>query len=138
MPDNYRIFLSYNRTDQDAAVKFHDQLERCNGVSVFMDETDTGADDLWHNGLQEAVNDCDCFIVMVGGGGVGRRVGAETQAALNRHFGLPNGAEGLPIFPILLGDTVPEAIPAFLGPFQIMSWMIGICALSGCHVGSQR
>lgn len=51
-----------------------------------------------------------------------RWIGAETQVALGRYFGSHDDAERLPIFPILLGDTAPAALPAFLRLFQGTSW----------------
>jgi len=58
----------------------------------------------------------------VGRDGVSRWIGAETQTALGRHFGPHDDAERLPIFPILLGDTAPESLPAFLRLFQTTPW----------------
>lgn len=49
-------------------------------------------------------------------------IGAETQAALGRHFGAHDEAERLPIFPILLCEADPETLPAFLRLFQATSW----------------
>jgi hypothetical protein len=49
-------------------------------------------------------------------------MGAETPAALSRHFGPHDDTERLPIFPLLLGDTQPNALPAFLRLFQTTSW----------------
>ena len=60
--------------------------------------------------------------MLVGRDGVRRWIGAETQAALNRYFGPHDDAERLPIFPILLDDTEPETLPAFLRLFQMTPW----------------
>ncbi len=78
--------------------------------------------DLWLDRLQDAVDGCGAFVVLVGRDGVARWIGAETQAALNRYFGPRDEAERLPIFPILLGETRPETLPAFLRLFQATPW----------------
>ena len=65
---------------------------------------------------------CGAFVVLVGRDGVRRWIGAETQAALNRYFGPRDDAKRLPIFPILLNDTGPETLPAFLRLFQMTPW----------------
>ena len=74
--------------------------------------------ELWLDRLQEAVDGCGAFVVLVGRDGVRRWIGAETQVALNRYFGPHDDAERLPIFPILLDGTgagdaagVPAAVP---------------------------
>jgi len=72
--------------------------------------------------LQQAIDGCGAFVVLVGRDGVRRWIGAETQAALNRYFGSHEDAQRLPIFPILLGDTGPAALPAFLRLFQATPW----------------
>jgi hypothetical protein len=53
---------------------------------------------------------------------VARWVGAETQAALNRHFGARGDADRLPIFPLLLDGIGVDALPAFLRLFQATVW----------------
>ena len=119
--DHHHVFLSYSRNDPAAAATLRGQLERC-GLSVFKDDERIRAGDLWLDRLQEAVDGCGAFVVLVGRDGVRRWIGAETQAALNRYFGPHDDAERLPIFPILLDDTGPETLPAFLRLFQMTPW----------------
>jgi hypothetical protein len=121
MPDSYHVFLSYSRNDLEAAAQLRGQLDRC-GLSVFKDDESIRSGDLWLNRLQAAVDACGSFVVLVGWDGVRRWIGAETQAALNRHFGPHDDAERLPIFPVLLGDTQAEQLPAFLRLFQATRW----------------
>ena len=107
------------------------QLER-HGLSVFRDDESIRAGDLWLDRLQEAVDGCGGFVVLVGRDGVARWVGAETQVALNRYFGPHDDAQRLPIFPVLLGGATPESLPAFLRLFQATPWN-GVDALpSAC------
>ncbi len=115
------VFLSYSRNDRDVAVNLCGQLAR-HGLSVFRDDESIRAGDLWLNRLQDAVDACGSFIVLVGRDGVGRWIGAETQAALNRYFGTHDDATRVAIFPILLGETGPESLPAFLRLFQATPW----------------
>jgi hypothetical protein len=89
---------------------------------VFKDDERIRAGELWLDKLQVAVDGCGAFVVLVGHDGVGRWIGAETQAALNRYFGPHDDAKRLPIFPILLNDTGPETLPAFLRLFQMTPW----------------
>jgi len=119
--DHADIFLSYSRNDLEAAASLRSQLEKL-GLSVFKDDQKIREGDLWLERLQEAVDACTGFVVLVGRDGVRRWIGAETQTALTRHFGPQDDAKRLPIFPVLLGDTPPESLPAFLRLFQATSW----------------
>jgi formylglycine-generating enzyme required for sulfatase activity len=58
----------------------------------------------------------------VGRDGVQRWVGAEAQVALIRHLSPHDDAQRLAIFPILLEDARPEALPPFLALFQATRW----------------
>jgi formylglycine-generating enzyme required for sulfatase activity len=116
-----RVFLSYSRNDRAAALNLRRQLEG-SGLAVFRDDESIHEGDLWLSRLQEAVDGCSGFVVLVGRDGVARWVGAETQAALNRHFGPRDDRERLPIFPVLLDGTRPESLPAFLRLFQATTW----------------
>jgi formylglycine-generating enzyme required for sulfatase activity len=115
------VFLSYSNNDLAAARGMHDHLAR-RGLSVFFDKTELEAGDRWLERLQAAVDGCGAFVVLVGRDGVARWVGAETQAALNRHFGARGDTDRLPIFPVLLDGTRAEALPAFLRLFQATAW----------------
>jgi hypothetical protein len=127
--DHSDIFLSYSHNDLEAAKCLWGQLER-GGLIVFWDKATIREGELWLNKLQEAIAACGSFVVLVGRDGVGRWVGAKTQAALRRHFSPQIDAERLPIFPILLGDTSPETLPVFLRLFQGTPWN-GADALPG-------
>ncbi len=121
MTDQEHIFLSYSRNDLLAAANLRSQMEK-RGLCVFKDDKSIREGDGWIERLQDAVDACTAFVVLVGRDGVRRWIGAETQAALSRHFGPHDDAERLPIFPILLGDRPPESLPAFLRLFQAMQW----------------
>ena len=94
--------------------RLHDHLAR-RGLSVFFDKTELQAGDRWLDRLQAAVDGCGAFVLLAGRDGVARWVGAETQAALNRHFGARGDADRLPIFPVLLDGIGADALPAFSG-----------------------
>lgn len=121
MTDRDQLFLSYSRNDLQAAAMLRRQLEQ-HGLAVFKDDQSIREGDLWLDRLQQAVDACQSFVLLVGRDGVSRWIGAETQVALSRHFGPHDDAKRLPIFPILLGDTKPETLPAFLRLFQATTW----------------
>ena len=121
MQNRKPIFLSYSRNDPEAAANLRSQLEQ-GGLSVFKDDQSIREGDLWLTRLQEAVDGCSGFVVLVGRDGVGRWIGAETQVALIRYFGPHDDPKRLPIFPVLLGDARPESLPAFLRLFQVTPW----------------
>lgn len=120
MADSERIFLSYSRNDLEAANRLRSQLAQVG--TVFKDDESIREGDLWLEKLQQAIDACSVFVVLVGRDRVRRWVGAETQVALNRHFGPHNDQQRLPIFPVLLGDTEVEDLPAFLSLFQVSKW----------------
>src|SRR5512144_3217294 len=125
--DHSDVFLSYSRSDGEAAINLRGQLQRC-GLSVFKDDERIRAGELWLDRLQEAVGGCSAFVVLVGRDGGRRWIGAETQVALDRYFAPHDDAERLPIFPILLEGTVAETLPLFLRLFQMTPWS-GVDAL---------
>jgi formylglycine-generating enzyme required for sulfatase activity len=115
------VFLSYSSNDLAAATALHDYLAR-RGLSVFFDKTGVHAGDRWLDRLQAAVDGSGAFVVLVGRDGVARWVGAETQAALDRHFGARGDGDRLPIFPVLIDGIGADALPAFLRLFQATAW----------------
>ena len=94
MTDHCDVFLSYSRNDLDAATNLRGQLDR-HGLAVFRDQESIREGDVWLSRLQEAVDACGSFIVLVGRDGAGRWIGAETQVALSRYFGPHDDAERL-------------------------------------------
>jgi len=115
------VFLSYSHSDLAAAEALHHHLVR-RGLSVFFDKTELHVGDRWLGRLQAVVDGCGAFVVLVGRDGVARWVGAETQAALNRHFGARGDADRLPIFPVLIDGIGADVLPAFLRLFQATAW----------------
>lgn len=113
--------MSYSRTDRDAAVAARIALER-EGFEVFHDLEGIHVGEDWMARLQDALQACSAFVVLVGRDGVRRWVGAEVQVAVNRRFSLRDGAPPLPILPVLLRGAAPESLPPFLSLFQAMAW----------------
>jgi len=116
-----QIFLSYSRTDSAACVLLQSALEQA-GLGVFRDQDSIHASDRWVTELQRALETCSGFVVLVGRDGVRRWVGAEVEFALARHFSAHDEAQRLPIFPVLLGDTGPDALPPLLSLHQWTRW----------------
>jgi hypothetical protein len=100
------VFLSYSRTDRDACIAMRTALEQA-GFSVYRDEDSNRIGDRWIARLEEALERCSAFVVLVGRDGVRRWVGAEVQVALKRHLSVDDEAKRLPVFPVLLQDATP-------------------------------
>ena len=121
-PPTGQVFLSYSRTDREACIALRSALEQA-GLSIFQDEDAIRIGDRWVTRLQEALQACSAFLVLIGRDGVRRWVGAEVEIALTRHLSPHNDKERLPIFPILLAkDARPEGLPPFLALFQSTPW----------------
>ena len=120
-PQTEQLFLSYSRNDPDAATLLRHQLTQ-HGLYVFQDDKSIREGELWLERLSEAVKNCVSFVVLVGRDGVQRWIGAETQVALLRHFDERDDTKRVAIYPILLGDTRPDVLPAFLRLFQATQW----------------
>lgn len=116
-----RVFLSYSRSDLDAAIAMRAALEQA-GISTFRDEDSIQVSDNWMNRLQDTLQGCSAFVLLIGRDGVQRWVMAETQIALIRNFSPHDDSERLPIFPVLLPDGDLHSLPPFLNLFQIQRW----------------
>lgn len=110
------LFLSYSRNDMEPAVLLEKQFEQT-GLRVFRDDSGISGSERWLNVLQEKVETCSWFLVLVGRDGVRRWMGAEASVALFRNIDPQHDDDRLPIFPILLGETTPDALPGFLRQF---------------------
>ncbi len=120
-PYNQQVFISYSRTDREACIALRLALEQA-GLNVFQDENTIRTGDCWVTKLEEALRNCSAFVVLVGCDGIQRWIGAEVQVALSRHLSPHNDDERLPIFPVLLDDAKPDALPLFLTLFQAEHW----------------
>lgn len=116
-----QIFLSYSRTNLEAAVALRTELEKA-GFTVFRDEDSIRAGDNWMERLQTALQGCSAFVLLYGREGVRRWIGAEVQYALGRNLSPHDDALRLPIFPILLPEGDLHSLPPFLSLFQIQRW----------------
>ena len=119
-----QVFLSYSRSDLEACNTLRALLEQA-GLDTFRDEDNIRAGEHWLMRLQETLQECSAFIVLIGRDGVQRWVGAEVQVALIKHFSPHDDAIRLPIFPILLDEAQPEVLPPFLALFQVDQWSPG-------------
>jgi hypothetical protein len=82
--DHNQIFLSYSRNDLEAATHLRVQLER-HGIAVFKDDQTIREGELWLTRLQEAVDACTGFVVLVGADGMaldGGRDASGTEPSL--------------------------------------------------------
>lgn len=115
------VFLSYSRSDRDAAIAARIALERA-GIAVFQDIDGIHAGEDWLARLQEALQRCAAFVVLVGQDGVRRWVGAEVQVAINRRYSAREDSPPLPIYPVLLRGAPADRLPPFLALFQATAW----------------
>lgn len=115
------VFISHSQVDRDTALALAEAL-RAKGLATFLDLENLHSGDRWLDALQARLVDCTAFVVLVGSQGVQRWVGAEVGAALNQHLSPTGDSPRLPIHPVLLGDTAPEALPPFLALFQAVRW----------------
>ncbi|MGB0848153.1 MAG: TIR domain-containing protein, partial [Thiolinea sp.] len=120
-PEIEHVFLSYSRTDLDAAIAMRSALEQA-GISTFRDEDSIRVSDNWMKRLQDTLQGCSAFVLLIGRDGVQRWVMAETQIALIRNFSPHDDSQRLPIFPVLLPGGDLHALPPFLNLFQIQRW----------------
>jgi hypothetical protein len=116
-----QVFLSYSRNDREACIALRLALEQA-GLNVFQDEDKIRIGDQWLTRLEETLQGCSAFVLLIGRDGVQRWVGAEVQVALIRYFSPHDEALRLPIFPILLDEAKPESLPPFLALFQTDRW----------------
>jgi hypothetical protein len=118
-----RIFLSYSRSDKDAAQVLRTRLIDA-GFDVFRDEDSIRIGDNWLKSLQDAVQSCAAFLLLVGRDGVQQQrwVGAEVEVALSRKLSPHDDRERLPIFPVLLPEASLEDLPVFLRQIQSQVW----------------
>jgi hypothetical protein len=116
-----RVFLSYSRSDREASILLRTALEQA-GLSVYRDEEANRAGDRWMSRLEQTLEGCTAFVVLVGRDGVRRWVGAEVQVALKRHLSAANEEKRLPVFPILLEGATPDALPPLLSLIQAVHW----------------
>ncbi len=114
-------FLSYHHADEGAATALRSALER-EGVRVYQYIRDLRSGERWLARLQQEIDRCDAFVVLVGRDGIQRWVAGEVEAALRRHFDARDSASQLPIHPVLLPGASPASLPPFLALFQATAW----------------
>ncbi len=115
------IFLSYSRNDLEAAVALRAELEKT-GFSVFRDQDAIRLGDRWLTKLQEVLQGCSAFVLLVGRYGIQRWIGAEVEVALIRNLSPHEPLQRLPIYPLLLPEGDIKDLPPFLSLFQIQQW----------------
>ena len=116
-----QVFISYSRNDREACLALRSALEQA-GLSVFQDEDAIRVGDRWVTRLQDALQRCSAFVLLLGRDGVQRWVGAEVEVALIRHLSPHDEAQRLPIFPVLLEGASPEALPPLVARLQSARW----------------
>ena len=137
-----QIFISYARPEHTEAARVLRAEFQSKGLRVFLDEASIRSGDNWVQKLEDALQSCRVFIVLVGQTRIERWVGAEVQIALARHYARrapvdEAGADGpaaiqpqnavmhqpLPlILPVLVDGVASTLLPPFLSLFQATPW----------------
>ena len=139
-----QIFISYARPEHIEAARVLRAEFQSKGLRVFLDEASIRSGDNWVQKLEDALQSCRVFIVLVGQTRIERWVGAEVQIALARHYArrapiddvatagdgperiLSHNAQvrqALPrILPVLVDGVAPAVLPPFLSLFQATPW----------------
>jgi len=78
----------------------------------------------WQKKLEEALLNCNTFLLLVSPGGARNWTLAETQVALSRHFGAKDDCKRLLILPLLLPKATTDLLPPFLDLFQAETWPV--------------
>ena len=118
-------FLSYHHDADGAAAGLLTAALQQAGVAVFQDVQDLRSGDRWLARLEQAINECSAFVVLVGRDGITRWVAGEVGAALTLHFGPHDDALRLPLHPVLLPGAAANSLPPFLAQFQAERWVPG-------------
>jgi formylglycine-generating enzyme required for sulfatase activity len=120
--DGY-IFLSYSRTNKQEAEALRSRLLAA-GFAVFRDEDSIRVGENWLKSLQDAVQGCSVFMLLVGRDGVQQQrwVGAEVEVALSRKLSPHDDRERLAILPVLLPEASFNDLPVFLKQIQSLVW----------------
>lgn len=114
-----QVFLSYSRNDLPAASQLRATLMQ-KGLAVFKDDDSIRRGDEWVWRLQEGIQACSVFLIMVGRDGLREWMRLESRSAIARRTAASNLCPA--IVPVLLDDTGPEALPLFLAGFQCTRW----------------
>lgn len=106
------FFFSYAGIDREVAAHLVHGLQKA-GVRVWWDQQQIEWGANWLEKLQEALAECQAFLLLVGASGIRKWVKQEFEYALRR------SVEGqLRMFPLLLPGVTPEALPPFLSTTQ--------------------
>ena len=114
-----QVLLSYSRNDLPAASQLRATLMQ-KGLAVFKDDDSIRRGDEWVWRLQEGIQACSVFLILVGRDGLREWMRLESGSAIARRTSASSLCPA--IVPVLLDDTGPEALPLFLAGFQCTRW----------------
>ena len=114
MSDNktVHVFLSHNSIDKPQVEQMAHRL-RAAGIKVWLDKWNLIPGDPWQEGIEEALDECDCCLVFVGKEGIGPWQNAEMRAAIDDQV----SDRRMRVIPVLLPDAErgdPSKLPTFL------------------------
>ena len=105
--ENATVFLSFAGVDRHMAERIAQDM-RANGIDVRWDEDGTGWGDDRIAKLEETIQRCSGYVILVGEGGIGRWVKAELRVALRQHA---ERKPPLPVLPLLLPGVTADRMP---------------------------
>ncbi len=110
----YDVFISYARSDGDAAAELNGWL-RANGFTTFFDRSELRPGLRWVPALEEAISRARAVAILVGRHGLGNTQQYERELALVRQTGEP----AFPVIPVLMpGHDSPP-----IGFLQLLTWV---------------
>ena len=96
----FNVFLSYNSSDHVVVERLAQKLY-AQGILLWLDKWNLVPGVPWQVEIEEALQDCDTFIVFIGPSGLGPWQHAEMRAAIDRQV----SKGGLRVIPVLLPGT---------------------------------
>src|SRR5208283_5807582 len=112
--DAYDVFISYARSDGDAAAELNGWLS-AQGFSTFFDRSALRAGLRWVPALEEAISRARAVAILVGPHGIGNTQQYERELALVRQ----TGDQKFPVIPVLMpGRDSPPT-----GFLKLLTWV---------------
>src|ERR1700722_5495288 len=112
--DAYDVFLSYARSDGDAAAELNGWLTT-QGLRIFFDRSELHPGLRWVPALEDAIGRSKAVAILVGPHGIGNTQQYERELALIRQ----TGEQNFPVIPVLMPGC--EQPPT--GFLQLLTWV---------------
>ncbi len=107
-------FLSYNSRDRGVVDKIAHKL-KANGIHIWYDRWNLIPGDQWQEDIEKALDECNCYVALIGESGIGPWQNAEMRTAINRR--VKSSTSEFRVIPVLLPRAKRgqrSALPSFL------------------------